>query len=200
MKVTRRFAAFAALLVGVLVAGFGIGSPAQAAAAKELNYEFQWQQNYYYCGPAAVRMALTARGHYHSQDTLAHHLGTDTNGTDSAYDTTRVLNAMGQTGFYETKMIPGGTATQAEIDRLQWDVVYDIDRGYPLVVNIVGSAMDTDGDWHSYPGGHYLVITGYSNDGWTVKVADSADANGYGWYWMETTRMAHWIAGRGYSA
>lgn len=200
MKATRRFAALAALLVGVLVTALGIGSPAQAAAAKELNYEFQWQQNGYYCGPAAVRMALTARGYYHSQDTLAYHLGTDTNGTDSAYDTTRVLNSMGQTGSYETKMIPGGTATQAEIDRLQWDVVYDIDRGYPLVVNVVGYATDTDGDTHSYSGGHYLVITGYSNDGWTVKVADSADANGYGWYWMETTRMAHWIAMRGYSA
>lgn len=50
------------------------------------------------------------------------------------------------------------------------------------------------------PCGHYLVITGYSEDGNLVKVADSADANGVGWYWMETTRMAHWIAARGYSA
>lgn len=111
-----------------------------------------------------------------------------------------MLNNAGRTGFYETKWIPGNSATQAEINRLHWDVLYDIDRGYPIVANVVGSAMDTDGDWHSYGGGHYLVITGYSNDGWRVKVADSADANGYGWYWMETTRMAHWIAARGYSA
>lgn len=77
---------------------------------------------------------------------------------------------------------------------------YDIDRGYPIVANVVGSAIDTDGDWHTYSGGHYLTIVGYSNNGWTVKLADSADANGYGWYWMDTTRMAHWIAARGYLA
>lgn len=129
-------------------------------AAKELPYEFQWQQNGYYCGPAAVRMALTSRGFYPSQDHLAGQLGTDEGGTDSAADTTRVLNSEGQSGYYETKWIPGQSATPAEIDLLRHDVVYDIDRGYPIVANIVGDAVDTDGDWHSYSGGHYLVITG----------------------------------------
>lgn len=65
-----------------------------------------------------------------------------------------MLNNAGRTGFYETKWIPGNSATQAEINRLHWDVLYDIDRGYPIVANVVGSAMDTDGDWHSYGGGH----------------------------------------------
>ena len=55
-------------------------------------------------------------------------------------------------------------------------------------------------DAHSYAGGHYLTVVGYSNDGATAELADPADANGYGWYWMDTTRLANWIAERGYSA
>ncbi|SDI15626.1 Peptidase_C39 like family protein [Actinokineospora alba] len=194
---------FAHLLTvtAILLAGLiTTAAPASAATSKVLSYQFQWQENYYFCGPAATRMALTSRGIYHSQSFIAGRLGTTTNGTNSAADTTRVLNNLGNTWFYETKWIPGQSATQAEINRLQWDVVYDIDRGYPIVANVVGSAMDTDGDWHTYSGGHYLTIIGYGNNGWTVKLADSADANGYGWYWMDTTRMAHWIAARGYSA
>ena len=199
----RRLGRMLVTAAAMLATGVGVAlpaAPATAAASRVLSYEFQWQQNGYYCGPAAVRMALTARNYWYSQGYIAGQLGTTTAGTNSAADTTRVLNGLGNTGFYETKWIPGWSATQAEINRLQWDVVYDIDRNYPLVVNVVGSAMDTDGDWHTYNGGHYLVITGYSDDGWTVKVADSADANGYGWYWMTTARMAHWIAMRGYSA
>jgi hypothetical protein len=196
----RALAAVAVLLSALFVTTVSAASPAAADTSRVLDYEFQWQQNGWYCGPAATRIALTARGFYYSQDFLAGQLGTTTDGTASAYDTTRVLNNQGSTGFYETKMIPGDYATQDQIDRLHWDVLYDVDRNYPIVANIVGSAMDTDGDYHSYWGGHYLTVVGYSNDGWTVKIADPADANGYGWYWMDTIRLAHWIAGRGYSA
>ncbi|MGX1970716.1 C39 family peptidase [Streptomyces anulatus] len=185
-----------AVLGGLLVTA----TPSQAAPSKVLNYQFQWQENYYYCGPAATRIALTGRGHHYTQNYIAGQLGTTTSGTNSAADTTRVLNSLGRTGFYETKWIPGNMATQAEINRLRWDLVYDIDRNYPIVANVVGTAVDTDGDAHSYPGGHYLTVVGYSNDGATAKLADPADANGYGWYWMDTTRLAHWIAARGYSA
>nr|BFE69005.1 hypothetical protein GCM10020092_023060 [Actinoplanes digitatis] len=111
-----------------------------------------------------------------------------------------MMNSLAHTGFYETKWIPGNSATQAEINRLQYDIVYDIPRGYAIVANVVGTAVDTDGDAHSYSGGHYLTIVGYSNNGWTAHLADPADANGYGWYWMDTTRLAHWIAARGYTA
>ncbi len=198
----RRAIALRLLVVLLTLAGgmTAAVTPASAATGKVLSYQFQWQETYYYCGPAATRIALTARGYYYTQNYIAGRLGTTTAGTNSAADTTRVLNGLGQTAFYETKWIPGNSATQAEINRLQWDVVYDIDRGYPIVANVVGSAMDTDGDWHTYSGGHYLTVVGYSNSGWTVKLADPADANGYGWYWMDTTRLAHWIALRGYSA
>ncbi|TDQ04414.1 C39 family peptidase [Labedaea rhizosphaerae] len=201
-SVRSRILQLVTLLAVALGGLFVSGATASASIPTEkvLSYQFQWQANGYYCGPAAVRIALTARGYTYSQSTLAAALGTTTNGTNSASDTTRVLNSKGNTSFYETKWIPGSYATSAEKARLKYDVTYDIPRGYPLVVNIVGTAVDTDGDAHSYSGGHYMTVVGYKNSGDIVKLADPADANGYGWYWMTTNRLADWIALRGYSA
>jgi len=181
-------------------AASAVGVVQAAPSSQVLDYQFQWQETGYWCGPAATRNALTARGYYNSQSDLAGRLGTTVDGTSSSSEITRVLNEVGQTSFYETKVIPGQSATSDEIARLKSDVLYDIPRGFPLVANIVGQAVDTDGDSHSYWGGHYLAVVGYSDDGNTVKIADSADANGYGWYWMSTARLADWIAMRGYSA
>ncbi|NLT53591.1 MAG: C39 family peptidase [Actinomycetales bacterium] len=199
-RTVRALTTAAAVGLAVVTTTTMTAPPATAAASAQVSYTFQWQQNGYYCGPAATRMALTARGYTYSQSYIAGRLGTTTAGTNSAYDVTRVLNGLASTSFYETKMVPRYYATSAEISRLRWDVTYDIPRGYAIVANVVGSAVDTDGDWHTYSGGHYLTIVGYGADGDLVKVADSADANGYGWYWMTTARMAHWIALRGYSA
>lgn len=171
-----------------------------APPSKVLDYWFQWQPNFYYCGPAATRIALSTRGVYPSQDSVALSLGTTVNGTNSANDVTRVLNVLGNTTFYKSRWIPGVMATQAEIDRLAADVVNAVSSGFPVVANIVGSAVDAVGATHAYPGGHYLTVVGYSDDGQTVKIADPADAYGRGSYLMSTQRLAHWIGQRGYSA
>ena len=175
--------------------------PAAAPAppsSKVLDYEYQAQPNFYWCGPAATRIALTARGKNPAQDYLAGKLGTTVNGTNSAEDTTRVLNSAGDTDFYRTREIPGSSATPTEMDRLQADVVRAITNGYPVVVNVVGGATDTAGGWHAYDGGHYMTVVGYTDDGRTVKVADPANAN-VSSYWVTTINMANWMAQRGYS-
>jgi len=174
--------------------------PPRAPSAKTLRHEFQFQPNYYYCGPAATRIALTALGARHDQDEIARRLGTTTSGTDSARDITRVLNSLGRTDAYRSTFIPGTSATQAETDRLQADVVRAISGGHPVVANVVGTATDTDGDTHSYPGGHYLTVVGYREDGRIVQIADPADVVGGGSYEMTVTDLADWIAQRGYSA
>lgn len=171
-----------------------------APAAKELAYQFRWQENYYFCGPAAARIALTARNLYPSQSQIANSLGTTVNGTGSAADTTRALNALGNTSFYKSRFIPGALATQAEIDRLRADVVNAIINGYAVVANIAGYTTDTNGTVHSYLGGHYLTVVGYVDGGQTVKIADPADALGRGWYLLSAAKLANWIAQRGYSA
>jgi hypothetical protein len=199
----RLIGSVAAVLMMATVATLApstIDSAAAAPSESTIRYEFQWQETGYWCGPAATRIALTGRGRHYSQSSIANALGTTTDGTSSAHETTRVLNDLGKTSFYETKMIPGIWATDSEIARLKNDVLYDIPRGYPIVANVVGTAVDTDGDTHSYSGGHYLAVVGYRDNGNTVKIADSADANRVGWYWMSTTRLAHWVAMRGYSA
>ncbi|MER5455147.1 C39 family peptidase [Micromonospora sp. NPDC002389] len=171
----------------------------KAPARKVLDYDFQAQTTGYYCGPAAVRNALSAAGVDRDQDTLAAQLGTTYAGTNSAQDTTRVLNATVKGEPYSTTMLPGGSASPAQMDQLQADVVEAITDGRGVVVNVAGSATDTDGGWHSFPGGHYVAVVGYEDDGRLVKIADSADASYYS-YWMTTIDLAHWAATRGYSS
>ncbi|SCL32596.1 Peptidase_C39 like family protein [Micromonospora nigra] len=168
-------------------------------AAKSLDYDHETQNTFYNCGPAAVRHALSAAGIARTQNELAVQLGTTQAGTNSAEDTTRVLNAVVKGGPYRTRTIPGGAATAEQMDRLQADVVKAITGGRGVVVNVAGTATDTDGGWHSFPGGHYVAVIGYSDEGRLVKIADSADPAAPS-YWLTTIDLAHWAATRGYSA
>lgn len=174
-------------------------TPTRPPSSKVLAVTYQEQSTYYYCGPAATRIALTARGVERSQDDLARRLNTTEFGTDSAEDTTRVLNALVGRDVYRTRSIPGNAATPAQTDRLRADVVQAVGTGYAVVVNIAGTATDVAGGWHSYPGGHYLTVVGYRDAGRTVKIADPANAAA-GSYWMSVDALADWTATRGYSA
>ncbi|RZU74530.1 peptidase C39-like protein [Micromonospora kangleipakensis] len=167
-------------------------------STKVLDYNYEAQLYYYNCGPAAVRNALSATGIETTQDALAGPLGTTEMGTNSAEDTTRGLNQMVKGNPYRTHMIPGA-ATPAQMDQLQADVVKAITDGRGVVANIAGDATDTDGGWHSFPGGHYIAVVGYKNDGRTVRIADSANP-AYPAYWVTTIDLANWMSTRGYSA
>jgi hypothetical protein len=169
-------------------------------ADKQLAFDFQYQPNFYYCAPAATHMALSARGANLSQDDLANRLRTTVNGTASAEETTRVLNDVLGTTFYRTTAIPGPSATPAQMDQLQTDVVHAISNGYAVVANAMGSTTDAAGVGHDFPAGHYVTIVGYSDDGRTVRVADSSGMFGPSTYWISTINMANWMAGHGYSA
>lgn len=168
-------------------------------AQKVLRYDFQEQPNSYFCGPAATYNALSARGIKVSQYELARRLGTTTYGTKSAFDTTRVLNEMLGEEVYQTREIRG-RATPEDMERLQEDVVRAISNGYAVVANVVGGTTDAAGIWRSYPGGHYVTIVGYRDEGRMVKVADPAGIGGDGTYWVSTINMARWMSTRGYSA
>ncbi|WDZ86485.1 C39 family peptidase [Micromonospora cathayae] len=164
---------------------------------RALRVAYQAQPNFYYCGPAATRIALSADGKLLSQDELAEKLGTTVAGTNSAEDVTRVLNEL-TGGGYRTTEIRDPVARPEQIERLRADVVDALDAGDPVVANIKGGTVDTDGREHSYPGGHYLTVVAYRDGGDTVRIADPADPVGE--YWLSTERLAHWIAERGYSS
>nr|MDT0657509.1 C39 family peptidase [Micromonospora sp. DSM 115978] len=71
-----------------------VSSVQRDSGVREVRYEYRKQENYYYCGPAATRIALSAAGAAPSQDEVAKLLGTTEAGTNSAEDVTRVLNAV----------------------------------------------------------------------------------------------------------
>ncbi|MFJ6198739.1 C39 family peptidase [Micromonospora sp. NPDC092111] len=199
-------------VAGLVLTGGAVAGPAVAAHAapatpttaavadrgeRSASYEYQAQPNFYYCGPASARIALSAEGKTVSQDELADKLGTTENGTDSAVDITRVLNEY-TGGRYKTTEISSDVASKEQIERLRADVQAAVDAGDPVVANILGSALDVDGVAHSYPG-HYLTVVEYKDGGNTVKIADPADPV-HQEYWMDVTELANWIAGRGYSS
>jgi hypothetical protein len=175
-------------------------APAAPAPPKELalGYDFQLQPNFFYCGPAATRIALSSLGQLHSFDQLAGELGTTVDGTNSAYDIARVLNANLGGNVYHTVEIKGQSASGGQIAQLKHDVVAAISSNHPIVGNIAGSAVDVSGHQHAYPG-HYVAIVGYGHHGDTVKIADPADTEGSGSYWMSTVDAANWMATHGYA-
>ena len=171
-----------------------------APEAKEVRYDFQFQPNFYFCGPASTRIAVSTSVAAPSQNDLAGLLGTTVNGTNSAEDTTRALNRVLGRDAYQTHWIAGQRATGVEAERLQRDVVRAIGDGRGVVANIVGGATDVTGRYHEFGGGHYVSIVGYRDRGRAVQIADPSGLFGPRTYWMETYSMANWVARRGYSA
>jgi hypothetical protein len=187
------------------VAALVVPAAAHAAApatvsARHLDHDYQQQENGYYCGPSATRVALSAQGKNLSQDKIAKELGTTENGTNSAEDVTRVLNKELGDGKYHTVEISSSTPTPKQTDQLKKDVVAGLSQGKPVVANIAGTITDADGETHSYEGGHYIPVVAFDDGGDTVTIADSADKVGSPYYKITTDQLAQWIATRGYAA
>lgn len=200
-------------VAGLMATGGAIAGPAvavQAAPAESkpavavqtpgkrvLAYDYQRQPNSYYCAPAATRIALSTQGKILSQKEVAEKLGTTKAGTNSVDDTTRVLNEV-TGGGYETTEIKSPKANPEQVGKLRVDVVEAVDANRGVVANTMGTAVDTNGNGHSFPVGHYVSIVGYRDGGDTVKIADPYDPNKQ--YWMSDNNLGNWVAERGYSS
>ncbi|NIK58099.1 C39 family peptidase [Kribbella shirazensis] len=167
---------------------------------KTLEIDFQYQQTGYWCGPAATRIALSARISPPSQQQLANELPTTTNGTDWIGQVTRVLNNHLGTGWYETKEMPNDPPTQAQRDLLWRDIVLDIDNNYPIVANIVAPANNHPPGYPNYTIYHYFTVIGYDSSDMTVLIADPAGFAPTATYWLTFTQLATLIPPKGYSA
>ncbi|WP_433341535.1 C39 family peptidase [Micromonospora sp. CA-111912] len=210
-----------ALTAGVLAAtAGGIAAPAVAAHAapaaekasvasvqadrkpageRQLEVRYEAQPNFYFCGPAAARNALSVQGKNINVDAMAEKMGTTEDGTDSINDITPVLNKeTGKGDAYRSVEIRTGKADDGQTDKLRADVVRTVDSGRAVVANIAGTATDTDGVVHSFEGGHYISVVGYRDDGRTVKIADSANP-AQASYDISVDNLADWIATRGYA-
>ncbi|MET7640859.1 C39 family peptidase [Streptomyces sp. NPDC005438] len=173
----------------------------QAKASKTLEIDYQVQQTGYWCGPAATRIALSARINPPSQGDLAAQLGTHEGGTDHISQVTGVLNSNLGTGWYETKEMPNDPPTQGQKDLLWRDIVLDIDNNYPLVTNIVAPPGNQP---PGYPSDqtiyHYFSVIGYDDANRTVLIADPANFGGNQIYWLSFDQLASLIPPKGYAA
>jgi 5-hydroxyisourate hydrolase-like protein (transthyretin family) len=181
------------------------GKPAATATTdskpteRELKVDYQAQPNFYDCGPAATRNALSVQGKNINVDDMAKEMGTTENGTNSINDITPVLNKeTGKPDAYHSVEISANSADAKQIDQLQADIVRTVDNGRAVVANIAGTAVDTGGTAHSYEGGHYLSVVGYRDNGKIATIADSAHPDQAA-YDMTVDNLANWIATRGYS-
>ncbi|MCX4679617.1 C39 family peptidase [Streptomyces sp. NBC_01433] len=170
-------------------------------SAHWLQIDYQVQETGYWCGPAATRIALSARTAPPGQGELARQLGTTEAGTDHIGQVTGVLNANLGGGWYETKEMPNDPPTQAQRDLLWSDIVLDIDRNYPLVANIVAPPGNQP---PGYPSDqtiyHYFTVFGYDEVDRTVLIADPASFSGNQIYWISFDQLATLIPPKGYSA
>jgi 5-hydroxyisourate hydrolase-like protein (transthyretin family) len=169
------------------------------AGERELDVHYEAQPNFYYCGPAATRNALSVQGKAISVDAMAKEMGTTENGTNSINDITPVLNKeTGKKDAYHSVEIRDAKADDKQTDKLRTDIVRTVDDGRAVVANIAGTAVDTDGNAHSFEGGHYISVVGYQDGGKTVTIADSANPDQAS-YRISVDNLADWIATRGYS-
>ncbi|WP_446209633.1 C39 family peptidase [Micromonospora sp. IBSANI012] len=166
---------------------------------RELNVRYQAQPNFYYCGPAATRNALSVQGKNIDVDAMAKEMGTTEDGTNSINDITPVLNKETGKKVYRSVEIRDNKADRKQTDKLRTDIVRTIDDGRAVVANIAGTTTDTDGTTHSFEGGHYISVVGYTDNGKTVTIADSANPDQAS-YRISVDNLADWIATRGYSA
>ncbi|MDT0533395.1 C39 family peptidase, partial [Micromonospora sp. DSM 115977] len=77
---------------------------------RELGVRYEAQPNFYYCGPAAARNALSVQGKNIDVDGMAQRMGTTEAGTNSINDITPVLNKETGKDAYQSVEIPGAKA------------------------------------------------------------------------------------------
>lgn len=167
------------------------------AEQRILTHEINRQDNGWFCGPAAVRVALTTQGIYVSEQELAVKLGTTTAGTNSSTDIDRVLDSYINPSIndFDPVFIRGNDVTPAEAAAFKANIVSSIDAEYGCVVNVVGSARDINGALYTYSGGHYVAVCGYRQFGAEMLVTDVAIGRDY---WMTANALDTWCAARGY--
>ncbi len=188
-----------AIAMGPAAANAADGNTTPPATSKIADYDGALQPNGYYCGPAATRIALSAHDKTPTFDDLATDLHTTTAGTQSIDDITRVLNANHGDGRYTSVKLTDRNPDEGQTDKLRGDVMAAINDGDPVVVNIAGTVTDTAGETHSYEGGHYLTVTGYTDGGKLITITDPADRAGSNEYQLPIDRLADWAGTRGYT-
>jgi hypothetical protein len=189
-------------------------APPPPPMKKVLNFAWQGEEYYYYCGPSAARMALSSnQANPPSQTTIGNYMGTTSNGTNDIQNVNDALNHYLGIGSYVHMYLPNDPPSQAEQDALKQHLVASIDQGYALVANVVSGwrppGYPTSGTIY-----HYITLVGYDQGGDLVMIADPAATGcgsgycgdpsaGFGTlaqsYWIQTHDLGIWITPKGYT-
>jgi len=180
----------------------------------ELEHEYQNQNDYVeiggadWCGPAAVRIALSTRGIFVPMPELAPHLLMP--GTQSGFQTPfagpakvpDLLNSWsGMAGdhVYQSQWMDAGT-----VEELKGRVATNIKAGRPVLLNITSESPGGLTDTWNRPlqnRDHWMTVVGYRDNGATLIIRDPAPTDAaQTTSYMEVTAetVATWTSGRGY--
>jgi hypothetical protein len=179
----------------------------QPPVKKVLDFTWQGEDPWWFCGPSATYMALTTQmANPPTQDEVATELGTTSDGTSDIGKVVNVLNKYIAGASYVTRVITDPPTT-AQHDKLKADLVARISKGQPVVANVISGwrppMYPTSGTIY-----HYIAVLGYDDSGQKALIADPG-AEGHGgstaWnnvpesYWVDLDDLAVWIAGKGYT-
>lgn len=192
--------------VGVgAAAGLGaltLAPRASAADERVLPTTYREQPTFYYCGPTAVSIALSAKVTPPGLDTLAAELGTSAAGTNFGA-ISPVLTARLPGATYRDQWMEGSSATQADADLLWSRARANVDTGYATVCNwwvVAGEYPDWGGNTSDIF--HFVTIDGYRTEGRMLRIADPAGATLSpslpSHHWLGVEQVATYCAGRGY--
>lgn len=165
-----------------------------------------WQQQYttYWCGPAAARMAISARTTaLPSQQALATAMRTTAN-AGTSFDWMRLgLTANVPGAVYTGQWMGNEWATATDVTNLWNRATKNVDDGYATVCNWVVNAWQ-----YPYWGGnagriyHYVTVDGYDTRYRTLRISDPAGSTLSSGlparYWLKVADVASYCAGRGY--
>ena len=153
-------------------------SSAQQRAVVFVSTPFYKQANGYYCGPAATAMALAAKGHYHSQSTLASNtwLETDRYGETPGDYIRYTLNYMlhGGNQWYVYRHVYGNNPSQ-----FMTRITITIQARYVPIVAVyqAGDGVVLPGHTNAYLR-HFVPVYGYDSIGSSVIIRDSSSGLG----------------------
>ncbi|WP_319256650.1 C39 family peptidase [Streptomyces europaeiscabiei] len=169
MKVTRRNSARIGVgIASALAFSFCAQVTPAYAASDSVSFTRQAQQNGSYCGPAAVRAALSVTDSTPpSQATLAGELGT-TSSVGTPYSTIAgVLNRRQSRNDYLTSTVTSGATIMA-------NAKLSITRHSSVAI----LSVNTSGlPWSNGGTGHYIVIYGYNDSTGNLSVWDPNNGN-----------------------
>lgn len=179
-----------------------VRTPSASNGVIRLGTVWEAQPNGYYCGPATIRIALSAFGTSISQYTLGEQAQTDSEGT-WLHQVVRLMDYHSPVGVRYTVTTlpgPGADATYRQRVTFRDDMVRSIRAGVPGVVNIAATPDEQHWIHRQKTGGrftlrHHMPVVGYNantnellvDDPWTepfwvnaYELADMAVTRGYG--------------------